>query len=137
MTSVIGKLACEGSQQRLHAEFLAYQKLSPLQGSIIPCCFGLFDIEKLGVLLLLEDCGHSLTTFEELSNTQKATLFNHVCAIHQCGILHDDLEPRNVVVSALGNVTVIDFELSDQSHSCKGMECGELVGLRSVLLDVE
>lgn len=68
---VIGKLLCSQPGTSLKAEFDIYQKLRDLQGSAIPRCFGLFEVETLGLLLLLEDCGRSLHSFHELSTAQR------------------------------------------------------------------
>lgn len=58
--------------------------------------------------------------------------------IHKYGIRHGDLEPRNVVVSPAGKITVIDFEMSDQTHCCEDKKCAELNDLRNILqVDVE
>jgi hypothetical protein len=74
-TSMIGKLARNVSQANLRAEFLVYQRLSPLQGTVIPRYFGLFNVQNLGLLLLLEDCGQSICAFDELSNRQKLVFY--------------------------------------------------------------
>jgi RIO-like serine/threonine protein kinase len=137
-TSIIGKLARNVSQANLRAEFSVYQKLSPLQGSAIPRYFGLFNVQSLGLLLLLEDCGQSIRAFDELSNRQRAALIDHMFTIHKYGICHGDLEPRNIVVSPAGKMTVIDFEMSDQTHCCEDKKCMELDDLRNILqVDVE
>jgi len=69
---VIGKLACnEPGIVLLNAEFDIYQKLHALQASIIPRCFGLFKVEKLGLLILLEDCGRSQSSFCEMTLLQR------------------------------------------------------------------
>jgi len=60
-------------------------------------------------------------------------LIDHVSAIHKYGICHNDLEPRNIVVSPSGKVTVIDFEMSNQTHVCEDTKCIELGTLRNVL----
>lgn len=68
---VIGKLSRDRSLPYLQAELLTYVMLSRLQGLAVPRCFGLFDVETLGHILLLEYCGQPIRTFDELSETQK------------------------------------------------------------------
>jgi RIO-like serine/threonine protein kinase len=68
----------------------------------------------------------------------RATLIDHMLTIHEYGIRHGDLEPRNIVVSPAGKITVIDFEMSDQTHCCEDKKCMELDVLRNILqVDVE
>jgi serine/threonine protein kinase len=95
-------------------------------------------------MLLLEDCGESLDSYDGLTPNQRcvqclpylhpltdprASLFSHVSAIHRRHVCHQDLEPRNVVMSASGQLRVVDFELSDRSHQCVPQDCEELQGL--------
>lgn len=44
---------------------------------------------------------------------------NHVVSLHERGVLHNDLEPRNVL-NASGQLKVIDFGISELGHSCSG-----------------
>ena len=44
---------------------------------------------------------------------------NLAICLHKYGVLHNDLEPRNVVVSG-GRLTVIDFGLAEVGHQCSG-----------------
>jgi serine/threonine protein kinase len=48
--------------------------------------------------------------------------------IHKMGVIHADLEPRNVVMDEIGNLRVIDFEMSSMDHRCS-LPCDELLGL--------
>jgi tRNA A-37 threonylcarbamoyl transferase component Bud32 len=44
---------------------------------------------------------------------------NHAVCLHEHGVLHNDLEPRNVVI-ADGELRLIDFGLSELGHCCSG-----------------
>lgn len=50
-----------GSLRALEAEFERYQTLAPLQGDVVPKCYGLFKIPyRHTACLLLEYCGEAL-----------------------------------------------------------------------------
>ena len=122
-----------------------YETLCDLQGSAVPRCYGLFRVGDTADMLLLEDCGESLQSLDELTPKQRcvraspmllapltdprASLFSHVSAIHRRHVAHQDLEPRNIVKSATGRLSVVDFELSDRSHQCVPQDCEELQDL--------
>jgi tRNA A-37 threonylcarbamoyl transferase component Bud32 len=42
---------------------------------------------------------------------------NHVVCLHQHGVLHNDMEPRNVAISR-GDLKLIDFGMSELGHRC-------------------
>jgi hypothetical protein len=65
-----GSLEC--STSRLQAEYSVYRTLQHLQGSVIPRCYGLFHVEGPACTLLLEDCGRSLDTLDDLSSNQRS-----------------------------------------------------------------
>lgn len=145
--TVIGKLSHDSHSSFLQNEFETYQALIQLQGSGIPRCLGLFDAGAFGLLLLLEDGGSSIGDFHELSKKQKyispiilqAILLTKICQrvallksvsqMHQRGICHHDLEPRNIMVSPSGKVSVIDFEFSTKDHACHQATCHEIIDL--------
>jgi tRNA A-37 threonylcarbamoyl transferase component Bud32 len=55
--------------------------------------------------------------------------------VHTWGVIHNDLQPRNVVVSGR-KVTLIDFGLADTGHNCEGLEsCPELLDMEEVVKD--
>jgi serine/threonine protein kinase len=54
---------------------------------------------------------------------------SHVSNIHRRNVCHQDLEPRNIVMSTSGQLRVVDFELSDRFHKCIPHDCHELQGL--------
>jgi hypothetical protein len=59
------------SKSHLQAEYSVYRTLQHLQGSAIPRCYGLFHVEG-ACLLLMEDCGRSLETLDDLSSNQRS-----------------------------------------------------------------
>jgi len=131
---VIGKLLCSQPGINLvKAEFDTYRKLYALQGSVIPTCLGLYEVEQLGHLLLLEDCGRSINSFDELTMVQRKTLAGHLSSIHRHGVCHNDVAPRNVVLSGLKHISIIDFELSNSEHACSPSLCNELTYIRHAL----
>ena len=144
---VIGKIATgspDSSRSCLQTEYSVYQKLQHLQGSVISRCYGLFQVEDFACLLLMEDCGRSLMISHQIKGLTpcftadcispfdcRRILMSHITRIHQCGVSHEDLEPRNVLVSNSGRLSIIDFEHSERSHVC-GERCAELRLFRSL-----
>lgn len=118
----------------LQHEASIYNHLSDLQGFVIPTFLGLFRAGGCS-LLITADCGQSLTSFSTLSNAEWYVLFwfiitynwiatsdqlmNHAVHLHEHGVLHNDFEPRNVVISG-GKLKVIDFGMAELGHDCSG-----------------
>lgn len=51
---------------------------------------------------------------------------SHLIRIHNAGVQHNDLEPRNVVVSQSLGPIIIDFDSASLDHRCEGPSCREL-----------
>lgn len=56
-----------------------------------------------------------------------------VARLHKAGVLHNDLEPRNVVLSRHLGPRVIDFDNATMDHTCGGISCKELSELSRCL----
>jgi hypothetical protein len=142
---IVAKICSDRAKSPLPDEYAVYQTLRDLQGSAIPRCYGLLRVGDFADMLLLEDCGKSLHSYDELTphqrsvpclhhvctllNNPRACLLSHVCKIHCRNVCHQDLEPRNIVMSTSGHLRVVDFELSDRFHKCVPHDCHELQGL--------
>jgi len=62
---------------------------------------------------------------------------SHIIDLHACGVIHNDLQPRNVVVSGR-KVTLIDFGLANADHNCEGLEsCRELLDMEEAVGDLK
>ena len=48
-------------------------------------------------------------------------IFELVSDLHQIGIMHLDLEPRNIVRSPCGSIKIIDFSMA-MFHDCPGIK---------------
>ncbi|KAJ6515242.1 hypothetical protein C8R45DRAFT_955747 [Mycena sanguinolenta] len=87
--------------------------------------------------LLLEDVGTSLGQGDwdkvQLSVKDRTAIYSAMEAIHNSGVVHRDMAPRNVVRGPTGALSVIDFELATVGHDCTGVDCGELRNLRAAL----
>ena len=71
---VVAKICSDGAngaQSPLREEYATYQTLRDLQGSAIPRCYGLFRVGDFADMLLLEDCGESLQSFDGLTPHQR------------------------------------------------------------------
>ena len=133
------------AESGLREEYAIYQALRNLQGSAIPRCYGLLRVGDFANMLLLEDCGNSLKSYDGLTpnqrcascvdkartplNDPRASLLSHVSNIHRRNVCHQDLEPRNIVMSMSGQLRVVDFELSDRFHKCVPQDCHKLQDL--------
>lgn len=53
--------------------------------------------------------------------------------LHQSGVLHNDIEPRNVTLSETSGPLVIDFDEASFNHVCLGASCKELRRLAEAL----
>ncbi|KAF8064945.1 hypothetical protein FPV67DRAFT_1628183 [Lyophyllum atratum] len=105
-------------------EALRYEKdLTHLQGTHIPCFYGLFQAtmyDKLVSVLLLEDCGESinLRDHESLSDSDKAQIFKLFTKLHASGFAHHDFAGRNIVKNQDGKFFLLDLEHSTP-HKCE------------------
>jgi hypothetical protein len=64
----------------LREEYAVYKTLRDLQGSAIPRCYGLFKVGDFADMLLLEDCGESLQSYDGLTPQQRC-----VPSLHHAG----------------------------------------------------
>jgi serine/threonine protein kinase len=54
-------------------------------------------------------------------------------AVHAAGVLHNDLQPQNVVISDSGSIHLIDFSHAT-THKCEGWEnCPELIKVTEII----
>ncbi|KAJ7867646.1 hypothetical protein B0H13DRAFT_2281170 [Mycena leptocephala] len=116
------------ASDRILHEFQAYNALHALQGYSIPTLYGLYHSEYDGSSLVLITSyeGKALHSFDELSVEDRGTLLSRLIRIHQAGIEHLDVEPRNVVLSKSKGPVVVDFDGASLDHTCDGLSCGEL-----------
>ncbi|KAG8953560.1 hypothetical protein FRC03_011725 [Tulasnella sp. 419] len=110
-TPIVAKIAAEVQSLISRLSPPRIRNLHSLQGCGIPRCFGLFHLGDFAKVLLMEYCGRSIDSFDDLSPEQSNTLDRVVSVMEQHGVRHDDLEPRNILVSDSGDVFVIDFEM--------------------------
>ncbi|KAK7041099.1 RIO-like kinase [Favolaschia claudopus] len=124
---------------RLKREYDVYDALGMLQGISIPKIFGMF--RTLGDscwVLIMSHQGMPLGDFNTLSLKQRRRLLSHLIRIHEAGVEHGDMEPRNVVLSEVDGPFIVDFDLACVGHQCPGTTCVELLQLASELdLDLE
>ena len=57
----------------------------------------------------------------------RGQLKNHMWEMHQMGVLHNDVEPRNIV-RCNSDLRVIDLGVAEDGHFCgKGTKCTDLL----------
>ncbi|KAF7372411.1 Proteophosphoglycan ppg4 [Mycena venus] len=116
------------ASQRLSHEFKAYNIMWAFQGVAIPTLVGLYTNNNNGSsVLILSHAGAPLGTFEALTLAQRRTLLSHIVCLHQTGIQHNDIEPRNVMLSPSSAPVIIDFDHASLDHICQGKSCTELL----------
>ncbi|KAJ7712221.1 hypothetical protein B0H16DRAFT_1744432 [Mycena metata] len=134
-TRVVVKIARGvAATQRLDREFLAYSTLRTWQGVAIPRMFGMYtSTDEKTKVLLMSDAGKTLRDFSDLKPVEKRLVFTSLVRLHQSGVLHNDVEPRNVTRSETSGPFVIDFDEASFHHVCMGPSCKELLRLAQVL----
>ncbi|KAJ7718053.1 hypothetical protein B0H16DRAFT_1740220 [Mycena metata] len=119
--------------QRLRREYSTYVLMRAFQGVAIPKMIGMFPTgDGKNTVLIMSHAGKALTTFSELVPRDKRILFHWLVLLHNTGVQHNDLEPRNVTVSSSGPV-IIDFDRASLDHNCPGASCEELLEVAEAL----
>ncbi|KAH9080461.1 hypothetical protein EDB83DRAFT_2548114 [Lactarius deliciosus] len=132
-------------QQRFYNEFEVYLSLEiayqsgQLRDRITPHCHGAFEGGRTDVLIL-GLCGDTLKGWDELNFSEQTQVYESVWNLHRVGIVHGDLEPRNITRVPGGGFRLIDFSESVR-HTCveisgksnKRYKCSELQAMRGVL----
>ncbi|KAJ6522442.1 hypothetical protein B0H19DRAFT_1202711 [Mycena capillaripes] len=80
-------------------------------------------------MLVTSYAGVTLKDFDTLCLKDRQTLLLRVVRLHEAGVLHNDLEPRNVVFSERSGPRIIDFDNATLDHTCAGLSCKELCTL--------
>ncbi|KAJ7843552.1 hypothetical protein B0H14DRAFT_2312244, partial [Mycena olivaceomarginata] len=94
-------------------EFAVYEFLRALQGVVIPSLFGMYrNLDDGSSILVTSYAGEALRDFNTLCPKDRyvQTLLMRVVQLHEAGVLHNDLEPRNVVISKRSGPRIIDFD---------------------------
>ncbi|KAJ7705776.1 hypothetical protein B0H16DRAFT_1635668 [Mycena metata] len=127
-THIVAKSAYQSwASERLLHEFAVYEFLRGLQGTVIPSLFGMYrNLDDGSSMLVTSYAGEALKDFQQLSVKDRPTLLLRVVRLHQAGVLHNDLEPRNIVLSKRLGPRIIDFDNATFNHACRGLSCKEL-----------
>ncbi|KAF7372396.1 RIO-like kinase [Mycena venus] len=80
-------------------------------------------------ILVTSYAGETLRDFNMLCFKDRQTRLMRVVRLHEAGVLHNDLEPRNVVISKRSGPRIIDFDNATLNHTCGGISCEELAEL--------
>ncbi|KAH8995247.1 kinase-like domain-containing protein, partial [Lactarius hatsudake] len=109
-------------QRRSYNEFEVYLSLEiayqsgQLRDCITPHCYGAFEGDGTDILIL-GLCGDTLKDWDELNFSEQTQIYWLVRDLHRVGIVHGDLEPRNIARVPGGGFRLIDFSDSVR-HSC-------------------
>ncbi|KAF8479987.1 hypothetical protein JB92DRAFT_1768443 [Gautieria morchelliformis] len=134
----------EESRDRLHSESLWYGKIAEREQAkdILPTFFGRFRHSFFDVLVLSKE-GNALTSWNDLVEDERLELFSMALKLHQAGLRHGDLEPRNVLRSTTGQLKLVDLSEASEHQCCtvqsgsrkrhRSHHCLELIRLRRAL----
>ncbi len=64
--------------------------------------------------------------------SSRTKVYDAFCRLHDVGISHRDVEPRNILLTPSGEVKVIDFHVASE-HKCPGDECDDGEYIKSIL----
>ncbi|WVQ84885.1 hypothetical protein IAT38_007048 [Cryptococcus sp. DSM 104549] len=112
----------EQARSAIAHEQRVMDRLSALQGSVVPVCGGtwggtlLAGVEVEGRqaiweiwVAVVEDCGQTVE-MDDLSDEDKSVIISHYRAIHNAGIIHRDVECRHWLRHASGGIRIVDFD---------------------------
>ncbi|KAJ7216902.1 hypothetical protein C8J57DRAFT_1732409 [Mycena rebaudengoi] len=126
-TSLSPSVDSSSALDRLLHEFAVYDFLRALQGVVIPSLFGLYrNLNDGSSILVISYAGGTLADFDTLCLKDRQKLLLRVVRLHQAGVVHNDLEPRNIVFSERLGPRIIDFDNATLGHTCTGLSCKEL-----------
>ncbi|KAK0459606.1 uncharacterized protein EV420DRAFT_1536803 [Desarmillaria tabescens] len=54
--------------------------------------------------------------------SSRRKIYNAFCRLHDAGISHNDVEPRNILLTPSGEVKVVDFHVASE-HKCPADGC--------------
>ncbi|KIM76170.1 hypothetical protein PILCRDRAFT_98772 [Piloderma croceum F 1598] len=80
-------------------------------------CYGAFEGNGVDILIL-DLCNGVLNAWDELSTSECYQVYKLVQDLHSVGIVHEDLEPRNITRAHGGGFLLIDFSES-RRHICR------------------
>ncbi|KAJ7780312.1 hypothetical protein DFH07DRAFT_794577 [Mycena maculata] len=127
--------ATEDDRETVRHEGLVYSFLGMVGNlDISPRYYGVFEDSVGSVALVLDYGGTAVKSFNTLTRKQAQILFDKAVAMHAVGVVHNDLEPRNIVQDLEGELRIIDFHVADMGHRCAGKEkCEELLAFSRAL----
>ncbi|KAL7278572.1 hypothetical protein ACG7TL_007571 [Trametes sanguinea] len=104
-------------------------KLLGLQGTVVPRMHGCYrgnTEDGRTAVLILEYCGEELAgQLQYYHLTVRTQAVQALFSIHKAGLLHNDFDDRNIVVSRSANggprLTIIDFDQSVE-HTCPSLQ---------------
>ncbi|KAG9001696.1 hypothetical protein FRB94_004575 [Tulasnella sp. JGI-2019a] len=88
--------------------------------------YGLFTDAVGRAALVMEDGGTAITSFDDLSAENRSGLLALLISLHHHGVVHGDVDPRNVLLDDKGVARLVDFSEA-RYHECRGLgACSEL-----------
>ncbi|KAK7024127.1 hypothetical protein R3P38DRAFT_2531117 [Favolaschia claudopus] len=124
----------DSASATLREEGSRYEVLAAGDRTITPKYFGTFESKIGTVALVLAHGGTVLDDFKDVEKHRAQALFDKAVQMHEAGITHNNLIPRNIVQHTDGELTIIDLHIAGANHQCTGQDrCSELVNFREQL----
>ncbi|SJL07696.1 uncharacterized protein ARMOST_11046 [Armillaria ostoyae] len=121
----------------MKTEIKAYQYIYSRQlFDITPAYYGTFAMsDQYWAAIILADGGESGSFMDCLweeagfNPHELNVIWNHFQALHSIGVIHDDLQPKNITRDAKGALRIVDFQDVSYDHSCDPVSCFQLIYL--------
>ncbi|RGB38958.1 hypothetical protein C1646_804915 [Rhizophagus diaphanus] len=107
--------------KEMQNEVKIYQILSSIQGEFIPklMCYGYYE-GGMCYIIGTSFIGTALTNYKHITERQRVMGLYALNAIHSKGVLHNDIQAENILLSNINdNVYLIDFGMSSYHYNVK------------------
>ncbi|KAJ6520904.1 hypothetical protein DFH09DRAFT_225521 [Mycena vulgaris] len=120
--------------EEMHSELRALVAVASLGPRVARCTAVIAPDDVHWIVIVMEDAGSQLGTWEDWNTAPLTDEDRTLCQMHELGVTHGDVEPRNIVRRPSGELACVDFGRASQDHFCPGSSCVELQDLPALAL---